>query len=297
VVGVDVPTSGPVWEVDAAEVRLDGQQVAVTVYQRVRAGDAPGSDVPHHADDARDLSDEKPDPDPDPGAHDPAPDLGATATDDHEPSGAAAAQDVLVVDATGAGALLATTLAPRRPGARAGAQVHVTISAATLLGLDDRPAELHGYGPVDAVRARAIAAGGTWRRIVTDPRSGAVLDVGRTRYRPTAAIADHVRARDRTCVRPGCTVPAEHGELDHTVEYHRRCGHPPGRLGTTCVANLAPLCGRDHRLKTDGGHTLHQYAPGRFEWITAAGHRYRTRPGTGEQVRTTAWLDDDPPPF
>jgi hypothetical protein len=284
VVGVDVPTSGPVWEVGADEVRLDGHQVAVTVYQRVRAGGAPGSGVPDHPDDARDPDALGPDP-------------GAPTSSDPDPTGAVAGQDVLVADATGAGALLATTLTPRRPGARSGAQVHVTISAATLLGLDDRPAELHGYGPVDALRARAIAAGGTWRRIVTDPLSGAVLDVGRTRYRPTAAIADHVRARDRTCVRPGCTVPAEHGELDHTVEFHRRCGHPPGRPGTTCVANLAPLCSRDHRLKTDGGHTLHPYAPGRFEWITAAGHRYRTRPGTGQQVRATAWLDDDPPPF
>ena len=38
--------------------------------------------------------------------------------------------------------------------------------------------------PVPAVVARALAAGGTWRRLVTDPVSGTVVDVGRTRYRP-----------------------------------------------------------------------------------------------------------------
>jgi len=35
--------------------------------------------------------------------------------------------------------------------------------------------------PVPAVVARALAAGGTWRRLVTDPVSGTVVDVGRTR--------------------------------------------------------------------------------------------------------------------
>ena len=38
--------------------------------------------------------------------------------------------------------------------------------------------------PVPAMTAWALAAGGTWRRLVTDPVSGVVLDVGRTRYRP-----------------------------------------------------------------------------------------------------------------
>ena len=50
--------------------------------------------------------------------------------------------------------------------------------------------------PVPDAVARALAAGGTWRRLVTDPLSGAVIDVGRTRYRPPAALADLVRARD-----------------------------------------------------------------------------------------------------
>ena len=36
----------------------------------------------------------------------------------------------------------------------------------------------------------ALAAGGTWRRLVTDPASGTVVDVGRARYRPPAGLAD-----------------------------------------------------------------------------------------------------------
>lgn len=35
--------------------------------------------------------------------------------------------------------------------------------------------------------------------IAADPESGAVLDVGRTSYRPPAALADVVRGRDVEC--------------------------------------------------------------------------------------------------
>src|SRR5690606_1456346 len=56
-------------------------------------------------------------------------------------------------------------------------------------------AELEGYGPIPPVIARALAEGGEWRRLVTDPLGDQVLDVGRTSYQPPAAIADHVRER------------------------------------------------------------------------------------------------------
>jgi hypothetical protein len=173
------------------------------------------------------------------------------------------------------------------------ADVRVTVALSTLLGLDELPADLDGYGAIDPVTARALAAGGTWRRLVTDPTSGTVLDVGRTRYRPPEALADHVRHRDLTCVRPGCTAPARSCDLDHTVPFHPgdegKHGEepaPPGG-GPTAAHNLGPLCRRDHRLKTDGGYTLRQPAPGVFDWETPTSHGYRTTPGR----RPT-----DPPP-
>ncbi|GEN79456.1 HNH endonuclease signature motif containing protein [Actinotalea fermentans] len=159
---------------------------------------------------------------------------------------------------------------PRRPAPRT--EVRVTVALSTLLGLDDAPADLAGYGPVTAEAARALARGGTWRRIVTDPLSGAVLDVGRTRYRPPVDLDEHVRVRDRTCARPGCAAAADSCDLDHTEEYHR--AH-----GTTSDGNLAPLCRRDHVVKTDGGFRLVQIAPGVVEWTTPTGHRYRVSPG------------------
>lgn len=176
-------------------------------------------------------------------------------------------------------------------GGRAGARVNVTVAASTLLGLDDEPGHLDGYVPVTATTARALAKGGVWRRIVTDPLSGAVLDYGRTRYRPPTALAEYVRVRDRHCAAPGCTVPASRSDLDHTLEYHRQPGDPPDApVGDTSSANLGPLCRRHHRLKTCGGFRLRQPAPGIYEWVTPGGHRYRVRPGTDHLTDLTSRL-------
>ena len=148
--------------------------------------------------------------------------------------------------------------------------------------------ELAGYGPITPATARALAAGGIWSRIVTDPLSGAVLDVGTTRYRPTRAMAEHVVARDRTCVRPGCTHQARACQLDHTYPYDHAQPEAGGRTG---VANLGPLCSRDHQTKTHAGFHVTQPEPGIFEWMTPTGHRYRR-----ERDGTTRPLSHKPPP-
>src|SRR5690625_1660757 len=49
--------------------------------------------------------------------------------------------------------------------------VNVTVPYSTLIGIDDHPGQLAGYGTITADVARRIAAAGTWRRILTDPRS------------------------------------------------------------------------------------------------------------------------------
>ena len=147
------------------------------------------------------------------------------------------------------------------------------------------------------MRARALAAGGVWQRIVTDER-GTVLEAGRTRYRPSPALAEHIRVRDRTCAAPGCSTSAWRADLDHTVEFHPQPGAAPGTPpGETSAGNLGPLCRRHHRLKTDGGFRLRQPEPGVFEWATPAGRRYLVRPGTGDTRDTTTALADESPPF
>jgi len=155
------------------------------------------------------------------------------------------------------------------------AEVLVTVPLDALMGTGDGVAELAGYGAVSTATAEALARGGTWRRLVTDPLSGTVLDVGRTRYRPPPGLDAHVRTRDGTCVRPGCPTSAWSCDLDHTVPFGQGTHGASG--GSTSADNLGALCRRDHLLKTHGGFQLSQVAPGVFEWTTPTGHRYPER--------------------
>lgn len=138
-------------------------------------------------------------------------------------------------------------------------------------------AELHGYGPIAPAVARAIALGGTWTRLVTDPASGTVHDVGRTRYKPPPELADLVRARDRTCTRPGCSTPAHACDIDHTVAYHLG--------GSTASWNLGTLCPADHALKSAGILRIRRAGQGTFDVTTPTGYVYR-RHADGTTTRT-----------
>lgn len=105
--------------------------------------------------------------------------------------------------------------------------VQVAVPLTTLTGVCDEPGELAGYGPIPAHLAREIATdpASTWRRLLTDPVSGIVLDHGRTTYRPPAGLADLVRARDGTCRHPTCRRAATGCELDHVIAW-RNGGRP-----------------------------------------------------------------------
>lgn len=164
------------------------------------------------------------------------------------------------------------------------ARIDVTVPWDVLAGLSEEPGFLAGYGPIPAPVARELAADATWRRILTDPPDGAVLDVGRTRYRPPAHLVEHVRARDRWCVRPGCSARAETCDLDHTAEWDRDDGR-------TAHDNLGPLCERDHQVKTHGGASLRQPEPGVFYWRSPLGREYRVVPSEDGYTRV-----DEPGP-
>ncbi|HVQ88358.1 MAG TPA: DUF222 domain-containing protein [Actinomycetes bacterium] len=154
-------------------------------------------------------------------------------------------------------------------------QILVTVAASTLQGFDEEPAELDGYGPITAQTARAIAAEGTWRRILTDPKSNTVLDVATTTHDPPADMARHVEIRDQTCRYPTCNRPARSAELDHTI---------PFPDGPTAHDNLSVLCCRHHQLKhgveSPGGAVLEQSAPGELRWTLPTGHSYDVSSGT-----------------
>ena len=141
-------------------------------------------------------------------------------------------------------------------------QVWLTLPATTALGVDAQPGHLAGYGWLPAQRALELAAqqDATWQRVLTDPATGQVVDVGRNTYRPPAALRDHVRVTYPTCVGPGCTRPAHRCDLDH-VE--------PFPVGSTTSANMRPLCRPHHNEKTHGGWRVEGST-----WITKHGYRF-----------------------
>lgn len=173
--------------------------------------------------------------------------------------------------------------------------VSVVVPVTTLMGLDDQPGELVGHGPIPADLAREIAAEGTWRRLLTDPVSGALLDHGRSTYRPPAGLADFVRTRDLYCRHPGCGQRAATADLDHTVPYPQ---------GTTSEHNIGAYCRHHHLVKTfASGWRVEQFPDGRITWTTPTGHTYTShpydyRPCTGpDPPGHDPPSYDEPPPF
>ena len=149
--------------------------------------------------------------------------------------------------------------------------MHLVIPLTTLTGADDSPVELTGYGPLPPAMARTLAADGVWKRLITDPLSGALLDHGRHTYRPPAALAEFLHARDQHCRVPICRRRALDSQLDHTIGYHT--DH-----GTTDQQNLYHACLCHHRMKDAPGWSVTQHRDGRLTWTTPTGHRYSSRP-------------------
>ncbi len=148
--------------------------------------------------------------------------------------------------------------------------VGVVVDLPTLLGLADNPAELVGHGPIPADVARRLAEDATWRRLVTDPISGHLLDYGRTTYTPPRALSDYVLARHPRCIFPGCSLPAHANQIDHAVAWSAG--------GDTSADNLRPLSKRHHDDKTMRGWAYVINADGSVTWTSPTGHTYIVPP-------------------
>jgi hypothetical protein len=157
------------------------------------------------------------------------------------------------------------------PAAGIRAEVMVTVPAFTLLGLDEQPAELDGYGPVPAAVARRLCGrAGSFRRLLTHRETGIRLSYGTTVYRVPADLARAVRHRNPQCTFAGCTRSARQCDLDHTRDF--------AAGGATSLDNLGPACRMHHRLKHTTGWTPVQRPGGIFTWTSPAGLTYTTFP-------------------
>jgi len=143
--------------------------------------------------------------------------------------------------------------------------VNLTIDLPTLLGLNENPGQLSGYGAIPAAVARELAADGKWRKFITDPTTGNLLDFGRESYLPPQALRDFLLARDKTCRFPGCRRSGIKGEIDHVIPWEEG--------GETSRRNLGLLCKRHHQLKTHGGWKLESFEDGSCEWTSPVGKK------------------------
>lgn len=163
--------------------------------------------------------------------------------------------------------------APDIDGGRRAAVV-VTIPALTLLGADDAPATLDGYGPIDLDTARRLAGDATsWIRVLTHPVTGVPLALDRTRYRVPTALRRWLGITSPTCIFPGCGRAARDCDLDHLRSW--------AEGGPTDDDNLAPECRHHHRIRHETRWHPTFGPDGEYRWISPLGRE----------------VDADPPPF
>ena len=145
--------------------------------------------------------------------------------------------------------------------------------------------------------ARLLTEDADWRRLVTDPVTGHLLDFGHTTYQPPQALRDYVTARDRTCIAPHCNRPSTHSQLDHLDPFPRNHGKPdpgggrppdpaiqpadpgpPRSGGATSAANMRPECTWHHLLKTHHGWTVQARPDDSTLWSSPSGRTYLVPP-------------------
>ncbi|MBN6040832.1 DUF222 domain-containing protein [Amycolatopsis sp. 195334CR] len=158
---------------------------------------------------------------------------------------------------------------------------YLYLDATTYAGLNNRPAELAGHGLIPAWLAKEMCSGRNtvFQRIITEPQSGQVTELGEAKHSSTGNVTELVRVRDRECRRPGCTKPAKLTELE-------LCEHHDGRTESAHIGT----CAADHKLPAIRGwhHTLE--ADGSLTVTTPSGETYTSRPEPLHEPRS---IQDD----
>lgn len=173
------------------------------------------------------------------------------------------------------------------------AQVLVTVPVLSLLGAGEEPATLDGYGPVPPSMARRLVADGaeSFLRVLTDPRTGAPLEIGRESYRVPRAMRQWLRLRDGRCPFPGCNNHSLDNEADHLLAWSEG-GAPasptwPSHAGGTTGSNTPQHGGRSVRPGTSRRAGSHRRdAPIRANNRTGNRHTGRTNPPTRATTKT-----------
>ncbi|WP_197681493.1 HNH endonuclease signature motif containing protein [Actinopolymorpha singaporensis] len=189
---------------------------------------------------------------------------------------------------------------------RTRAKIQLNVPLTTLMGLSSQPGELGGFGPVITEVARRVVAnnlGNPEARFsvgVTHPVTGRLLHLHPIPARFLRGLqAELVHARDQRCAWTTCRRPAATCHLDHNTEHHHG--------GQTAVDNIAPLCPRHHKTKTERDWKLEQTGPGEHILTDPHGRQYHSRtpsltdpvvpPERAVTTTGTRTVDNDLPPF
>ncbi|MGH8914262.1 MAG: DUF222 domain-containing protein [Acidimicrobiia bacterium] len=154
----------------------------------------------------------------------------------------------------------------------AGESVEIRAELTTLLGLNDNPGQIPGWGPVLADLARQVTErqhGSEWRFTITE--GDQPIGVYTTRRRPTVTQKREVQALNPTCVFKGCRINSTDCDINHEV--------PWAQAHRTAARELSPLCRHDHVNHHRRGWKLKRVRPGVYRWTSPLGHVYETRQG------------------
>jgi len=174
------------------------------------------------------------------------------------------------------------------------AEVQVVISAATLLGLDDAPALLRGYGAIPVGVAHDIvdnATSTTLRGLFADPVDGRLLAMDSSARCFEGGLRQFDLFRDQRCRLSGGRI----AELDHVKE--------AAKGGPTTAGNGQGLGKNPHVIKDHPAIHVHTETPKvgdvldglranapTVAWTMPTGHTYRLPPppALGEGSRPTS---------
>lgn len=138
--------------------------------------------------------------------------------------------------------------------------------------------------------AAVMVCTGWTRRVLRDPRTGAVLDLGHRQRLFTRTQRRALVYRDRGCVFPGCSRPAKFCDAHHIK--------PWDQGGLTDLINGVLLCRRHHTLVHHNGWTLTRDPHTGVVSVTAPDGRTFTRQPTTTRHpgHCTFPRGTDPPP-
>ncbi len=207
-------------------------------------------------------------------------------------------------DGRSRGQVMADTLIERVTGRPATQPVPVAVnlvlSDQALLGVENAPAVIAGYGTVPSALAQrliscAVADGtsaATLRRLYASPASGALVAMeSRARLFPKG-LADFIGLRDQRCRTPYCDAPIRH--RDHANPYRRG--------GPTTAANGMGMCERCNYTKDSDGWEVSTDSGGErrhtatFRTPTGSHHHSTAPPVPGTPARPMTeievWLNN-----